>query len=680
MPASDPSGLASMGAWLRDDPSLARLETLSQDVRKLALDAGLDPDRHPVLKDPTWPSRLRARAAAPVTVIVIGQVSSGKSTFVNSLLGRRLLPSSQDPTDGVVSVLQATEPGTPERAERVTVDGRVEPFASLEDGVRFLARQSTGAREQLDCREVRLFLDEPILLNLRLVNTPGLGDRLAAFERVTLDWLHDDASDLVIWTFYPDSAANRGELGVFADALTRRRNAVLGVITRSMEDHEDEPDFDPRTDAQLAGVVAQLRTHLGDYLHDVVLYDAYRARTLLRQLQRNPERMHDPRFALDLERCGYAEIRRILTRLAVDVDERRMLLMRQCAGTAGALADAARAAEQVFTGRAHIRADQLAAFQRVEREVINPVHELLDADLMTIADRFAAELVHLHTEAATDVIAAEFTLAGSLVGSAASALSRVTARGTQVDTVSQRLNRAIEAEMERKLAATSFQERLHVTTRSIVQRRLNALAGELQITVSDRRPSGQTAATIDVRPVGGMAQPFVEGIVSHVVGTVAEAAAKSIVGGASAAIGRGAIEQVGTAVAVGAARTATTSTLAKAVGVFTVVMVPLDVRKLFRDFNEGKARLIQGIAATYERSRWLYAGRIRDTLAPIADGAVDDLRAAARSGLVPAESDEHRWAERAAAAGNAANTMQSIKETLTRAGAGPVEPSGRRTT
>jgi hypothetical protein len=665
MPAASPS----IGAWLRDDPSLARLETLSRDVRELALEAGLDPDRHPALKDPAWTGRLRARAAAPVTVIVIGQVSAGKSTFVNSLLGRRLLPSSQDPTDGVVSVLQATEPGAPERAERVTADGRVAPFASLEDGVRFLARQSVGEREQLDTREVRLFLDEPILQNLRLVNTPGLGDRLAAFERVTLDWLRDDASDLVIWTFFPDSAANRGELGVFADALSRRRNAVLGVVTRSMEDHEDEPDFDPRTDAQLAGVVAQLRTQLGDYLHDVVLYDAYRARTLLRQVQADPARATDPRFAAGLERCGYTAVRELLTRLAGDVDARRTLLMRQCAGTALALADAASAAEEVFTARAHIRADQLAAFQRVEREVINPVHDLLDTDLTTIADRFAAELVHLHTEAAGDVIAAEFTLGGSLVGSAAAALSRVTARGAQVDTVSQRLSRAIEAEMERKLAATSFQERLLVTTRSTVQRRLNALAAELQITAGDRGPGGRTAVTVDVRPVGGMAQPLVEGIVSHVVGTVAEAAAKSLVGGTSAAIGRSAIEQAGTAVAVGAARTATTSTLAKAVGVFTVVMVPLDVRRLFRDFNEGKARLIQGIAATYERSRWLYAGRIRDTLVPIADGAVDDLRSAARASLVPAESGEHRWAERAAAAGNAAIALRHVNETLTHAAA-----------
>lgn len=676
MPASEPSGLASIGAWLRDDPSLARLEALSQDVRDLAFDAGLDPARHPVLKDPTWTGRLRARAAAPLTAIVIGQVSAGKSTFVNSLLGRRLLPSSQDPTDGVVCVVQATEPGAPERAERVTADGRVEPFASLEDGVRFLARQSAGEREQLDSREVRLYLDEPILENLRLVNTPGLGDRLTAFERVTLDWLRDDASDLVIWTFFPDSAANRGELGVFADALSRRRNAVLGVVTRAMEDHEDEPDFDPRTDAQLAGVVAQLRTQLGDYLHDVVLYDAYRARTLLRQLQADPDRAADPRFAVDLERCGYTAVRDILTRLAGDVDARRMLLMRQCAGTAGALADAANAAEQIFTARAHIRADQLAAFQRVEREVINPVHDLLDTDLTTIADRFAAELVHLHTEAASDVIAAEFTLGGSLVGSAAAALSRVTARGAQVDTVSQRLSRAIEAEMERKLAATSFQERLLVTTRSTVQRRISALAAELQIAAGDRGSGGRTAVTVDVRPVGGMAQPLVEGIVSHVVGTVAEAAAKSLVGGTSAAIGRSAIEQAGTAVAVGAARTATTSTLAKAVGVFTVVMVPLDVRRLFRDFNEGKARLIQGIAATYERSRWLYAGRIRDTLVPIADNAVDDLRSAARAALVPAGSGDHRWAERAAAAGNAAIALRHINETLTHAAAGHAEPYG----
>lgn len=140
-------GTSTSWESLRGDPSLVQLRNLSDQVAELACAARVNLARFPTLTDLDWLGRVLQRTSSMFTVIVIGQVSAGKSSFINSLLGRKLLMPSDRPTDGVVSVLLAAQPGESEYAEKVLVTGQVERFATMEEATKFLRQQDTAAEK-----------------------------------------------------------------------------------------------------------------------------------------------------------------------------------------------------------------------------------------------------------------------------------------------------------------------------------------------------------------------------------------------------------------------------------------------------------------------------------------------------------------------------------------------------
>ncbi|MFD9359417.1 dynamin family protein [Streptomyces sp. NPDC060031] len=379
---------------LRRDKDIASLGVMADEARCLVAEAEIELDPRSEVLDRDWTNRVVDRVSATLSVMVIGQVSSGKSSLINSLLGRKLLITDSKPTDGVVAVLNPLDDGAPEEyAERVWPDGTVTRFESVGHGVEFLRQQKPLSEQQVACREVRLYLREPLLRRLRLISTPGLADRLQAFEDVTLRYLREDESDLVLWTFYPESAGNAGEAGVFARALANRREAVLGVVTRSMEDRDDDPDYDPHRDPRLTGpggVVDVLRENLGAHLTDIVLYDSHEARRLVARRQRQPALAADSTFQSELERCGYAALRQALDDLVGPFGERiersrvRLLLLR-CAGHAKVLADVLETAKGAFGRRAEFSRAYLQEWARLEREVIAPARTRMQDEIRTVA-------------------------------------------------------------------------------------------------------------------------------------------------------------------------------------------------------------------------------------------------------------------------------------------------------
>ncbi|WP_432973487.1 hypothetical protein [Dactylosporangium sp. CA-233914] len=82
-----------MWTWdeLSASPEVDRLAVVTARVGDLAAAANLDMAGRTVLTDAGFVDRLRSRIGATATLTVIGQVSVGKSSFVNSLFGRHLL-------------------------------------------------------------------------------------------------------------------------------------------------------------------------------------------------------------------------------------------------------------------------------------------------------------------------------------------------------------------------------------------------------------------------------------------------------------------------------------------------------------------------------------------------------------------------------------------------------------
>jgi ribosome biogenesis GTPase A len=279
-------------------------------------------------------------------LVVLGEFKRGKSTLINALLERDLLPTGVVPLTSVVTVI-----GSGER-ERLTVryaDGREE-----EQPVRGLAEYVTEARNpgnRLGVELARLELDHELLRGgLELVDTPGIGSIHSHNTEVARGFLpRVDAALCVLDAGQPLSEAERG---LFVEAAGRVPRLLM-VINKI--DHLDPGD------RQVA--VEFIRSALDGLLGD--------ARTEV--------------FAVSArEREGIRPLADRLRRLAAH--EREALLLRSVAAFAhAAAADGAQAAR--FEARAiELPLDELVRraelFERRIRELCDASAEagdLLDA-------------------------------------------------------------------------------------------------------------------------------------------------------------------------------------------------------------------------------------------------------------------------------------------------------------
>jgi len=139
-------------------------------------------------------------------LVVVGEFSRGKSTFVNAMLGRRMLPSSKEPTTAVISkivygeqpeyVLHYKSGGEQSISEETFSDIK----AQSEEGVNI---KDTGEkRERLaDIEYVEIRYPLPFCKNhVEVVDTPGTNDLNAGRVEITHNYLRRaDAAILVLW-------------------------------------------------------------------------------------------------------------------------------------------------------------------------------------------------------------------------------------------------------------------------------------------------------------------------------------------------------------------------------------------------------------------------------------------------------------------------------------------------
>ena len=109
---------------------------------------------------------LRSALTEPVRVAVVGQVSSGKSTLVNAMIGRRVAPTAATECTQVVTWYRF---GGPDRAQLVLRDGSVHPLPF--DG----ALPETLGLDPARVERIDVWLQSGPLRNLTLIDTPGLG-------------------------------------------------------------------------------------------------------------------------------------------------------------------------------------------------------------------------------------------------------------------------------------------------------------------------------------------------------------------------------------------------------------------------------------------------------------------------------------------------------------------------
>src|SRR5580698_2731716 len=193
--------------------------------------------------------------AARLRVLVVGEAKRGKSTLINALLGRDVLPSGVTPLTAVATTARY---GNDPRAEVLFLDGHEEkhPLTALAAFV----TEPGNRRNRRGVAGVTVYLDEPLLAaGVELVDTPGTG---SVFEwdteaaHAALESM--DAAIFVLTADPPVSASERDLLG---------RVAGLSVTTFAVLNKADRLD-----DAELAEAAQFTRDVLGAAGHPGKVY------------------------------------------------------------------------------------------------------------------------------------------------------------------------------------------------------------------------------------------------------------------------------------------------------------------------------------------------------------------------------------------------------------------------
>ena len=153
--------------------------------------------------------RERLRAAR-LRVLVVGEAKRGKSTLVNALLGREVLPTGVTPLTAVPTTVTH---GTGEALEVVFTDGRAAhcPLSALEE----FGTERGNPGNSRGVAAITARLDSPILARgVEIVDTPGTGSVHAHNTAAAEDVLPTmDAAIFVLTADPPVSAAERDLLG-----------------------------------------------------------------------------------------------------------------------------------------------------------------------------------------------------------------------------------------------------------------------------------------------------------------------------------------------------------------------------------------------------------------------------------------------------------------------------------
>ena len=169
--------------------------------------------------------------AARLRVLVAGEAKRGKSTLINALLGRDVLPSGVTPLTAVATTVRY---GDDSRVEVVFRDGHEEkhPLTALADFV----TEKRNPRNERMVAGVTVYLDAAVLADgVELVDTPGTGsvfqwDTEAAHEAL----LTMDAAVFVLTADPPVSASERDLL----DQVAELSVTTFAVLNKA--DHLDQ--------------------------------------------------------------------------------------------------------------------------------------------------------------------------------------------------------------------------------------------------------------------------------------------------------------------------------------------------------------------------------------------------------------------------------------------------------
>lgn len=176
-------------------------------------------------------NKLSIRAKEPMKVAVTGQFSSGKSTFLNALIAKEILPTGITPVTSKVNFIKY---GNEYKLEIHFNDGRVE-FHPVENLQNFTDQRSSIE----DIKYLTLYIPYDTLKDITFVDTPGLNSQSIQDTKTTLNVLKD--VDGIIWLTLMDNAGKLSEEKALNQLL--KNSNIKSLCVLNQKDRFDEKDI-----------------------------------------------------------------------------------------------------------------------------------------------------------------------------------------------------------------------------------------------------------------------------------------------------------------------------------------------------------------------------------------------------------------------------------------------------
>ncbi|MBW9173345.1 dynamin family protein [Clostridium estertheticum] len=223
-------------------------------------------------------NELSKDSAVPFTVVIMGEFKTGKSTFINALLGEDCLKSDVTPATAVVTRLVYSE----KRTLKAYSDNEQYKEYSIEMLERLSSESDPeGKKLRANIHHLDVGLPNPILKDLIIVDTPGLNANPIHTE-ATKQFVN--RADLVLWVFSYAKAGSRTELSEIKNLGEKLR--PMGIVNRIDEIDPEEEDIDE--------ILEDLKKRMGADVSHIVGISAFEAREA--QKSNDPERLKNSKW------------------------------------------------------------------------------------------------------------------------------------------------------------------------------------------------------------------------------------------------------------------------------------------------------------------------------------------------------------------------------------------------
>lgn len=266
---ADPKAAASYAqAALRVDPHHAAARQLLTDTRAATYgEPGTEIGGIARFVEHTVESRRElghlvgevARAAAaldqPLLVTVMGEFSSGKSSFVNAFIGADVAPTGITPTTATINVVRYGR----ERGGRVVARDGATRELGWDALMSFFKALSPDEAKQID--RVEILVPLPQLEKINIVDTPGLNSIQPEHEATARAFIAK--ADAVVWVFTASQGGKASEKRALR-TIHDEGKRVLGVLNKADQLSGDET----------SEVVTFIGGELGELVEAIVPFSA----------------------------------------------------------------------------------------------------------------------------------------------------------------------------------------------------------------------------------------------------------------------------------------------------------------------------------------------------------------------------------------------------------------------